>query len=51
MTNAAVLLFGKAPQRFLISSEIKCAHWHGTQIAKPILSYLVYKGTVFELVD
>ena len=24
-TNAAVLLFGKAPQRFLISSEIKCA--------------------------
>ena len=50
-TNAAVLLFGKAPQRFLISSEIKCAHFHGTQVAKPIPSYQVYKGTVFQLVD
>lgn len=50
-TNAAVLLFGKAPQRFLISSEIKCAHFHGTNVAKPIPSYQVYKGTVFQLVD
>ena len=51
LTNAAVLLFGGAPQRFLISSEIKCAHFHGTQVAKPIPSYQVYKGTVFDLVD
>lgn len=51
LTNAAVLLFGKAPQRFLISSEVKCAHFHGTEVAKPIPSYQVYKGTVFELVD
>ena len=50
-TNAAILLFGKAPQRFLISSEIKCAHFHGTQVAKPIPSHQVYTGTVFELVD
>ena len=51
LTNAAVLLFGKAPQRFLISSEIRCAHFHGTEVAKPIPSYQVYKGTAFELVD
>ena len=50
-TNAAVLLFGKSPQRFLISSEIRCAHFHGTEVAKPIPSYQVYKGTAFELVD
>jgi predicted HTH transcriptional regulator len=50
-TNAAVLLFGRQPQRFLISSEVKCAHFHGTRTAKPIPSYQVYKGTVFELVD
>ena len=50
-THAAVLLFGKSPQRFLISSEIRCAHFHGTAVAKPIPSYQVYKGTVFELVD
>ncbi|WP_419950518.1 DUF4062 domain-containing protein [Candidatus Palauibacter sp.] len=51
LTNAAVLLFGRAPQRFLLSSEIKCAHFHGTEVAKPIPSYQVYKGTVFSLVD
>ena len=51
LTNASVLLFGKAPQRFLISSEIRCAHFHGTEVAKPIPSYQVYKGTVFDLVD
>ena len=50
-TNAAVLVFGKAPQQFLISSEVKCAHFHGTEVAKPIPSYQVYKGTAFQLVD
>jgi ATP-dependent DNA helicase RecG len=50
-THAAILLFGKQPQRFLISSELKCAHFHGTEVAKSIPSYQVYKGTVFDLVD
>ena len=50
-TNAAVLLFGRTPQRFLMSSEVRCAHYHGTEVAKPIPSYQVYKGTVFDLVD
>ena len=34
-----------------MSSEIRCAHYHGTEVAKPIPSYQVYKGTVFDLVD
>ena len=50
-THAAVLLFGTAPQRFLLPSEVKCAHFHGTEVRKPIPSYQVYKGTCFELVD
>ena len=50
-TNAAILLFGKQPQRFLITSEVKCAHFHGYEVEKPIPSYQVYKGTVFDLVD
>ncbi len=50
-TNAAMLVFGKAPQQFLISSGVKCAHFHGTQVAKPIPSYQIYKGTAFQLVD
>ena len=50
-SHAAVLLFGKKPQRFLITSEVKCMHFHGTEVRKPIPSYHIYKGTVFELVD
>ncbi|MCY2995754.1 MAG: DUF4062 domain-containing protein [Planctomycetota bacterium] len=50
-SHAAVLLFGKKPQRFLITSEVKCLHFHGTEVQKPIPSYHIYKGTVFELVD
>ncbi len=50
-TNAAVLAFGKTPQQFLIASGVKCAHFHGTEVAKPIPSYQVYKGTAFQLVD
>ncbi len=50
-SNAAILLFGVQPQRFLLSSEVKCLHFHGTQVRKPIPSYQVYKGDLFELVD
>lgn len=50
-THAALLLFGRQPQRFLPTSEVKCLHFHGTEVRKPIPSYQVYKGTVFELVD
>jgi len=38
-TNAAILLFGKYPQRFAITSQVKCAHFHGTEVAKPIPSH------------
>jgi predicted HTH transcriptional regulator len=50
-THAAVLLFGKKPQRFLITSEVRCAHFHGFEVEKPIPSYQVYKGTLFDLIQ
>ncbi len=50
-TNAAVLLFGQMPQRFLMSSCVKCAHYHGNEVAKPIPSYQIYEGTAFQLID
>jgi hypothetical protein len=50
-SHAAVLLLGREPQRFLISSEVKCMHFHGKEVQKPIPSYQIYKGTVFEMVD
>lgn len=51
LTNAAILLFGKTPQRFFINSEVRCAHFHGYIVEKPIPSYKVFKGDVFELID
>lgn len=51
LTNAALLLFGQQPQRYLATSEIRCAHFHSPDVRKPIPSQQVYKGTVFQLVD
>jgi predicted HTH transcriptional regulator len=50
-TFAAILLFGKMPQRFLPTSEVKCMHFHGTTVSKPIPSYQIYHGTLYDLVD
>jgi predicted HTH transcriptional regulator len=49
--NAAILLFGKKPQRYFISSEVKCAQFYGTEVEKPMADYKIYKGDVFELAD
>ena len=51
ISNAAILLFGKNPQSLFINSEVRCAHFHGEIVEKPIPSYKVFKGDVFELVD
>lgn len=50
-TNAAILLFGTKPQKFLPTAEIKCMHYHGTVVAKPIPSHQVFTGTLFDQVD
>ncbi len=51
LTNAAVLLFGKSPQRFLISSAVTCAHFHGRHVVKPIPAHQKFEGNLFALVD
>ncbi|MFH0924408.1 MAG: ATP-binding protein [bacterium] len=33
------------------SAEVKCLHFHTTEISKPISSYQLYKGTLFEQID
>ncbi len=50
-SHAAILLFGNNPQRFMISSEVKCMNFHTLEKRKPIPSYQIYKGTLFDLVD
>ncbi len=51
ISQAALLLFGKEPQKFFITSEVRCASFHGTIVEKPIPSYKVFRGSLFELVD
>ncbi|MGO8683138.1 MAG: DUF4062 domain-containing protein [Thermoleophilia bacterium] len=50
-TNAAVLLFGRDPQRFVSSAEVRCMHFHGTEIQRPAPYYQIFKGRLFEQVD
>lgn len=49
--HAAILLFGKNPQQFVKSAEVKCLHFHSTTVQKPIPSYQIYKRTIFDQVD
>ncbi len=51
ITNASLLLFGHNPQKFFITSEVRCASFHGIIVEKPIPSYKVFKGDAFTLVD
>jgi hypothetical protein len=50
-SRAAVLLFGRDPIRWLPSAEIRCMHFHGTEVARPVPLYQIFKGTVLEQVD
>lgn len=49
-TNASILLFGRDPQRFFPSAEVRCMHFHGTEVQRPVPFYRVFKGTLFEQV-
>lgn len=50
-TNAAVLLFGSAPQRFHRTAETKCVSCHGTAYRRPFASQQIYGGDLFEQAD
>ena len=49
--NAALLLFAKDVQKWFVSATVKCAHFYGTKMTKPIASMQIYGGTVFDQVD
>jgi ATP-dependent DNA helicase RecG len=50
-TNAALLLFGRDPQAFMPCAEVRCMHFHGPEIQRPVPFYRIFKGTVFGQVD
>ena len=50
-TNAAILLFGRNPQKYHRPAETKCIHCHGTEYRRPFASMQVYGGDLFEQAD
>ena len=51
VTNAALLLFGKDPQKFFPTSEVKCVQFYTNVVSKPLAAYQIYRGTVFDMVE
>ncbi|WP_432671222.1 Fic family protein [Flavobacterium sp. SM2513] len=51
ITNSALLAFGTNPQQYFPTAVVKCAHFHGLHVAKPIPDHRVIKGDVFTQVD
>lgn len=51
LANAAILLFGKNPQKYFINSEVKCAQFYGCEVEKPMADHQIYAGDVFDLAD
>jgi ATP-dependent DNA helicase RecG len=49
--NSSILLFADNPQKYFPSAVVKCAHFHGSIIEKPIPSYQVFDGTLFMQAD
>lgn len=50
-TNAAMLLFGKTPDRFFNNTQVHCFHYHGAQKRKPIASQQPFNGRLLEVID
>lgn len=51
LLHAALMLFGKKPQRFCPAAVVKCSHYHGTEVARPIPSQQILGNTLFEQTD
>lgn len=51
LTNSAILAFARKPQSFFPSATVKCAHFHGLSVVKPIPDYKEFGGTVFQMAD
>jgi len=49
LVNSSLLVFGDKPQAFFPTATVKCGHFHGTTITKPLPDLKVFGGTVFEM--
>ena len=51
LTNAAILLFGKHPQKIFISSSVMCVQFYESKIERPIQHSQLIEGNLFELIE
>ena len=51
LTNAAVLLFGKEPQRYFLQVETRCGRFKGTKPIKPFIDMKVFGGSIIDQVE
>lgn len=51
ISNAAVLLFAKDPQRKFLSSEVKCLQYWGREVERPIPSYKIFHGGLIDMIE
>ncbi|MDD1727805.1 MAG: putative DNA binding domain-containing protein [Methanospirillum sp.] len=51
ITNAAALLFGKDPQRFILQSEVRCGQFRGTDVASPFINMKVIRGDLLHQIE
>ena len=51
LSNAAVLLFAKEPQRKFIASEVKCLQYWGNVVERPIPSYRICHGGLLQIIE
>ena len=51
ISNAAVLLFAKEPQRKFLSSEVKCLQYWGREVERPIPSYKIFHGGLIDMIE
>ena len=51
LTNAAILFFGKEPQKFFPQAEVRCAKFKGDDVTKPFISMRVIGGRVQEQIE
>ena len=50
-TNAAMLFFGRSPQKFINSAEIRCAKFRGDDVTQQYANMKVFGGSIVAQID
>ena len=51
LTNAALIFFGRNPQKFIDRAEVRCAKFRGDDVTQPYSNMKVIRGTIVAQID